>query len=254
MRLRVRRIAHDEEVSVVDHLDELRQRLLVSLACLGVAFAVAFWRHQDIERIFLDALPPGINHKTLILGVGEQFKIALSVSFWAAVTVALPVLFYQLYAYVVPAFSPEHQRSSWPVLFLVPVLFVCGVVFAYLVVIPAAGSFLLGFDSDLYTVMPQAKEWYSFCTEMMIALGVIFEVPALALLLARAGVISSRLLRRYRRHSLVVNAVIAAALPGVDPVSMLFEMAPLVVLYEFSILLARLVEPREPVPDALGES
>jgi sec-independent protein translocase protein TatC len=256
MRFRVRRLEHDEEVSVVEHLDELRNRLIVSTLCILVAFGVAFWRHQDIYRLLINAGPKKINghaYHFTVFQVGEQFKIALSVSFWAAVLVAFPVLFYQLYAYVVPAFDPQRRRTSWPLLVMVPALFVAGALFSYFVVIPAASGFLFGFDSNVFTVLPQAQPWFQFCITMMLMMGVVFEMPALVLLLTRLGIITSRTLRRYRRHAIVVNAVVAAALPGVDPVSMALELLPLLALYEGSILLARIAEPRAASTHAVTE-
>jgi sec-independent protein translocase protein TatC len=248
MRLRVRRLGHEDEVSVVDHLDELRNRLLVSLICLGVAFAVAFWRHQDLIRLLLHPVPDKITPKLLVTGVGEQFAVDVKLSFWAAVIVALPVLFYQLYAYVIPAFNPDRTARTWPLLVLVPALFTAGAVFSYLVVIPAAAKFLLQFDSELYNVQPRALDWYEFCATMMLAMGIIFELPAAVMLFTKVGIVNSRLMRRYRRHAVVALAVLAAALPGVDPISMIMELLPLLVLYEFSIVLARMVE-RRPVEE-----
>jgi sec-independent protein translocase protein TatC len=245
MRFRVRRVEHDEEVTVVEHLDELRNRLLVSLICLGVAFSVAFWRHEDIVRLLIRQVPKSTDGKQIdlvVLAVGEQFKIAVTISFWAAVIVALPVLFYQLYAYVIPAFNPDRSARTWPLLILVPSLFICGAVFSYLVVIPAAAKFLLQFDSNLYLVQPRALDWYEFCVTMMLALGLIFELPAAVLLLTRVGIVTSKMMRTYRKHAIVALAVLAAALPGVDPVSMIMEFIPLLVLYEFSIVLSKMAE------------
>ena len=173
MRVRLRRLSHDEEVSVVDHLDELRNRLIVSLGCLGVGFAVAFWRHQDLIRLLLRPVPKKVKPNLLVTGVGEQFTIDMKLAFWAAVIVASPVLFYQIYAYIVPALNPDVQGNLWPLLVLVPSLFVGGVVFAYLLVIPAASSFLLGFDSNIYTVLPRAQEWFQFCITLMLVLSLI---------------------------------------------------------------------------------
>jgi sec-independent protein translocase protein TatC len=244
-RFRLRRISHDEEVTVVEHLDELRNRLLISLLCLAVAFSVTFWRHDDIIRLLLRQVPKttdGRQIQLVVLAVGEQFKIAVTISFWAAVLVALPVLFYQLYAYVLPAFNPDRSARTWPLLVLVPSLFTCGAVFSYLVVIPAAATFLLQFDSNLYLVQPRALDWYEFCVTMMLALGLIFELPAAVLLLTHLGIVNAKLLRRYRRHAVVALAALAAALPGVDPVSMIMEFIPLLLLYELSIILSRLAK------------
>jgi sec-independent protein translocase protein TatC len=247
MRLRVKRLDHDEEVTVVEHLDELRNRLIVSLLCLAAAFVVAFWRHEDLIRLLKGPLPKvhGKQLDLFVFGTGEQFKLAVSISFWAAVIVALPVLFYQLYAYVIPAFNPEGRHMTWPLLLLVPSLFIVGVVFAYIVVLPAAASFLLNFDANLYTVQPRANEWFEWCVTMFIAVGLIFELPAAVLFLTRLGLLSSRMLRKNRRYAYLILCVVAAALPGVDPVSMILEFLPLIVLFEFSIILARMVERRE---------
>ncbi len=245
MRFRVRRVSHDEEVTVVEHLDELRDRLLISLLCLAVAFSVAFWRHEDIVRLLIRQVPKTTDGRQIdlvVLAVGEQFKIAVTISFWAAVIVALPVLFYQLYAYVLPAFNPDRSARTWPLLILVPSLFVCGAVFSYIVVIPAAAKFLLQFDSELYLVQPRALDWYEFCVTMMLAMGLIFELPAAVLLLTRVGIVTSKMMRTYRKHAIVALAVLAAALPGVDPVSMIMEFIPLLILYEFSIVLSKMAE------------
>jgi sec-independent protein translocase protein TatC len=145
---------------------------------------------------------------------------------------------------VLPAFNPDRSARTWPLLILVPSLFVCGAVFSYIVVIPAAAKFLLQFDSELYLVQPRALDWYEFCVTMMLAMGLIFELPAAVLMLARLGIVSSRMLRTYRKYAIVALAVLAAALPGVDPVSMIMEFIPLLVLYEFSIVLSRLAERR----------
>ncbi len=109
--------------------------------------------------------------------------------------IALPVLFYQLYAYVIPAFNPDRSARTWPLLVLVPSLFIVGAIFAYIVVIPAAATFLLRFDSELYNVQPRALDWYEFCVTMMLAMGLIFELPAAVLLLTKVGIVTSRMMR-----------------------------------------------------------
>lgn len=252
MRLRVKRLDHEAEVSVVDHLDELRNRIFVCLISLAVGFVVAFWKHNEIAQLLIDLLPPGdqgvLEGGPLITGVGEQFKIAMSLSFWSAVLVALPVLFYQLYAYVVPAFNPGTQRSLWPLIYLVPPLFVAGVVFAYYLVLPRALDFLLTFDAEHYTVAPKASEFYTFCMLVMIVMGSMFQIPPVVWLLARMELIDSARMRKWRPYAILTGSIIAAvASPTVDPISMLIQMAPLVVLYEISIWLARLVERGRPI-------
>ena len=165
------------------------------------------------------------------------------ISIWSALIVALPVLFYQLYAFVVPAFSEESQRHIWPMLVVVPLLFVGGVVFAYFLMLPVSTNFLLSFDADQYQVEVRAKDYYGVRRHAAWAASAsIFEMPAAVWMLTKVGVLSSRLLRRNRRYAIFVLAVVAAALPGGDPISMMLCMIPLLLLYEASILVARGVE------------
>jgi sec-independent protein translocase protein TatC len=158
---------------------------------------------------------------------------------YGALLVSLPFLLYQAYAYVLPAFSDHERRTVAPMLLLVPFLFIGGVVFAYYVVMPAATKFLLNFNDDQFYVQVRARDYYSFFGTTLLACGVVFQVPVGVLAVTRLGIVSVRQLRQNRRYAYLACAVIAAALPGVDPVSMLLETAPLIALYELSIVLAR---------------
>jgi sec-independent protein translocase protein TatC len=238
-----RRLSSGEEITLVEHLDELRNRLFVCIAAVTVGFALAFWRHADILRLLNDQLPHHI-HKPITLGVSEPFTIAVTVSLYAGLFLALPVVFYQLYAFVIPAFAPHAGRKALPILIFVPALFTAGVAFGYFVVLPAAVSFLLGFDASSYQIEVRAKDYYTFAMLILAAMGIIFEMPAAILALSRLGIVSSRMLRKNRRYAIFILTVVAAALPGVDPVSMLLELVPLLVLFELSVWLARLSEGR----------
>ena len=167
---------------------------------------------------------------------------------------ALPIVLYQAYAFFLPAFSRPQQRAIMPLLLLIPALFVGGVAFGYFVVLPAATSFLLNFNDTQFNVQVQAKEYYGFFAQTLLACGVVFQVPVGILAVTRLGIVSVRQLTRNRRYAYLACAVIAAALPGVEPVSMLLETAPLIALYELSILLARAfgspAERSEPAVDA----
>jgi sec-independent protein translocase protein TatC len=257
-----KRLDHGEEVSLVEHLTELRQRLMVAFIALGVGFAVAFWRNSDILRLFNRQLPIDPHtHKHLLpttLSVSEPFTNSMIISAYAGLLLALPIVFYQLYAFVIPAFSKTTSKTIWPIMIIVPLLFVGGVAFGYEVVLPRAIHFLLGFNASEYNVQVRASSYYSFSCMILAAMGLIFEMPAAVAALARVGILSAALMRKHRRYAIVVLAAIAALLPGVDPVSMLLEFLPLLVLYEVSIWVARLVEVRrdrrvtdeEPLPGA----
>jgi sec-independent protein translocase protein TatC len=235
---RVKAVSHEDRLTLVEHLDELRTRIVVCLVVFGVALALCFWQNNLLLEIANGPLPAG--HKKLItFGVTEPFTTTLTVSTYGALILSMPIWLYQLYAYVLPAFSESEKRVALPLLIAAPFLFAFGVVFAYFVVMPAAVKFLLNFNDAQFNVQVRARDYYSFFSTTMLAGGVIFEMPLAILAVTRLGIVKVEQLRSNRRYAYLVIAIIAAALPGVDPVSMLLEMVPLLVLYELSILLAR---------------
>jgi len=239
--LRIKRIAHDEEAELVDHLGELRARIFASLSAFGVAFGLCLWQNN----MLLDLLRRPIGDKQLVtLGVAEPFTTTLTIAGYAAIVLALPVLLYQLYAFAIPALAPDQQKATRILAMLVPVLFIAGAAFAFLVVVPAALSFLLDFNANQFDTELRAREYYSFVTMTTLSVGVVFQVPIGILALTRIGVLTPAKLRHARRYAYLGCAVAAAALPGVDPVSMLLETVPLIVLYELSIVLASAFGPK----------
>jgi sec-independent protein translocase protein TatC len=145
----------------------------------------------------------------------------------------------QLYAYILPAFSPAEKSVILPILLLFPVLFIAGVAFSYFAVMPAAVNFLLNFNDNQFNVQVRASDYYSFFSMTMLAGGLIFQLPMAILAVTRLGIVKVEQITKNRRYAYLAIAVVAAALPGVDPISMLIEMVPLLVLFELSILLAR---------------
>jgi sec-independent protein translocase protein TatC len=291
----LRRAGHAERLTTVDHLSELRIRLLVCAATLAVAFSIGLWQSRGLLDVLnrpLQAVTAGQSapgdqltqaldrtagafgqlaqsatltaddrhaaavaaaslHATangtvrpVTLGLGEPFTTSLTVALAFALIVALPVLLWQAYAFVIPAVSPAATRGVRLLLSLVPVLFAAGVVFAYVVVLPPAVRFLQGFNDGAFTTFVQARDFYRFELATMLAVGVVFQLPVGLLALARAGVVSSAGLRSRRRLAIVVLAVLAALLPGTDPVTTLLELVPLVALYELGIVLVRCSERR----------
>ncbi len=235
---RMRPIAHDDRLSVVDHLDELRTRLIVSAVAFVAAWALTAWQNDLVLEIVNKPLPDGI--EPITLGPAEAFYTTLTNAAYAALLISLPVILYQVYAFILPAFSPGERRVALPLMLLAPLLFVGGVLFAYFVVLPPAISFLLGFNADEFETALRAREYYSFAALTLISLGLLFQVPIAVLAATRLGVVTPDGLRRGRRYAILAIAVLAALLPTVDPVTMLLEMVPLIVLYELSILVASL--------------
>jgi len=233
-------IRHDQELSLIDHLDELRSRLIFSLVFLVVAFALCFWQSDLVLDIAADPLPPA-NRALIVLAPAEAFMTTITVCLYAAVILAAPVITYQIFAYVLPAFSPRERRAVLPALLAIPLLFFAGVLFSYFVVLPAAIDFLLSFNSAQFTTELRARDYYSFFGITMFAGGIVFQLPVIVVGLVRMRILTVDQLRRNRKYAVLIIAIIAAALPGVDPITMLIEMVPLLALYELSILIARLL-------------
>lgn len=305
----LRPIGHEDRLSIVDHLDELRNRLFICLAALAVAFAFCYWQNTHLLDLLNKPLPPAtktasnkiggltrdsvgaskaignaakqfqalsnssdlsagdravlsnaasdlslaakaLPQKTppnvpVTLGPGEAFTTTLTVTFYAAILITLPVLLYEIYAFCVPALNSNERRVATPVVIAAPVLFVIGVVFTYLVVMPAALRFLQGYNSGQFDNLVQAKPLYSFEVVTMGAIGLAFQLPLAMLGLRAVGVINGSTLTRHWRYATVIIAIIAAAMPGADPVTTGLETAPIVVLFLASIVLLKLADRRD---------
>ena len=238
MPRRVRPVSHEDRLTLVEHLDELRNRIIVCLAAFGVALALCFWQSDRLLEIASAPLPAD-HERLLTFGVTEPFTTTVTVAVYGAILLSLPILIFQVYAYVLPAFSDAERKVALPILLLAPILFLAGVAFAYFVVMPPAIKFLLGFNDSQFNVQVRARDYYSFFSTTMLAGGLVFQLPLAVLAVTRLGIVKVEQLRSNRRYAYLGMAIIAAALPGVDPVSMLIEMVPLLILYELSILLAR---------------
>jgi sec-independent protein translocase protein TatC len=307
---KVRPVGHDDRLSLVEHLDELRQRIIICVVTLVVAFGLCLWQQGPLLDILnrplentttnagtgalgenaafqsklrtslqtlsgsLDRLaaddsvgdaaaraslaqsaaqlraavsslpsePP--KRKPVTIGVSEPFTASITVVFAFAVLLSLPVILFELYAFVLPAFTERERRVATPLMLAIPGLFIAGAVFAYFAVLPPAIKFLQNFNSSDFDILVQARDYYRFELLTMISLGILFQMPIGILALTRLGVVSPRQLRKNRRYAIVVIAVIAMLLPGTDPVTMLIAMLPLLLLYEGSVLLASWVDRR----------
>jgi sec-independent protein translocase protein TatC len=233
---KIRPVAHEDRLSLVEHLDELRTRLMLSLLAFGVAFGLCFWQDSRILDIVNKPLPDG--KEPITLSPTEPFLTTITLSMYGAILLAMPVILYHLYAFVLPAFSPSERRVALPLLLMIPFLFIGGVVFGYFVVLKPAITFLLSFNEGEFNTQIRARDYYSFVSLSLLSIGILFQIPVGVLGLTRLGITTPEKLRKNRRFALVGCAVLAALLPTIDPVTMLLEMIPLVVLYELSILIA----------------
>jgi sec-independent protein translocase protein TatC len=312
MATRLKPIAHDERLSLVEHLDELRTRIIICVVAFMVVGGICLWQDdrildfvnrplekaqsskpcdetrdpleqtacwQEAQKLVNDriastaqsladsasdqpalreqaealsraaaaaaeASPRGSPRRPVTLGVGEPLTATLTVAGYAALLISLPLLLYQLYAFVLPAFSPTERQVALPLMLLVPFLFYAGVAFAYVLVLPAAVNFLQNFNDDSFDVLLQARDYYKFSIMVLAAMGALFQLPIVILAITRMGILTPRQLRKNRRYAILVIAIVAALLPGGDPVTMILIMLPIVFLYEGSILLAALLDRR----------
>jgi sec-independent protein translocase protein TatC len=238
-----RRLRHGEEATLVEHLGELRARLIISLAALAVGFAVAYAFHGHILTWLNRPLPAHLR-KPVTFSPIEPFATSIWVSLWAALLIALPVIFWQLWAFMAPAIEEHRQRSIAVLVVFATVLGLGGVAFGYYVILPPAIHFLTGYDEPHYHILIRARDYYKFVAFVLLGVALAFEVPIFVLALVRLRILSAAKLRSTWRMGVFLMTVIGVLLPGVDPVSTILSVIPLVSLYVLSIGLATFLEPR----------
>jgi sec-independent protein translocase protein TatC len=242
MRRLPRRLGYGEEATLVEHLDELRSRLIVALVAVGVAFPVAFIFHERLVDWLMRPLPD--DRKLVTLGVTEPFTTGVKLSFYAALAIAFPVLIWQTWSFLAPALEHGRQRVIARFVALATLLFAGGMAFAYFVILPPALRFLTQYDDNLYDIQIRASYYLSFVALMIFATGLVFQLPIFVIALVRIGILTTAQLRRNRRIAYVVLLGAAILLPTVDPVSLAFEVVPLWLLFEGSIWIAVILERR----------
>ena len=233
---RIRPISHEDRLSVVDHLDELRSRLIVCALAFCVAWALTAWQNHLVLEIINAPLPNDI--EPITLGPAEAFYSTLTNAAYVALLISLPVILYQIYAFLLPAFSPTEKRVALPLMLMIPLLFITGVVFCYFVVLTPAMKFLLNFNADEFNTQVRARDYYSFVTLLMLAMGLGFQIPVGVLVACKLRITNPEQLRRGRRFAIVGIVVLASLLPTLDPLTLILESIPLYLLYELSILMA----------------
>jgi sec-independent protein translocase protein TatC len=252
---RIKAAGFEDRMTLIEHLDELRGRIIFAIGTVVVVAIVCFWQNDFLLNLANGPLPDGRLADPVTFSPTEPLITTLTVVLYAALLISFPILTYQLYAYVLPAFTPSEKRTVLPLLLMVPFLFVGGVVFGYLLVMPAAIDFLLNFNQDNFNVQIRAREYYGFFALTLFGIGILFQIPVAILAATRLGVVTPDQLSANRRYAILVIAVLAMLLPGGDPITMLILMAPLILLYEFSIIMARtLGGDGEPAAEPAGES
>jgi sec-independent protein translocase protein TatC len=308
-------IGHEDRLSLVEHLDELRTRIILCIVAFALAFSFTYWQNDAVldivnrpvvsafkpgknpkdqlgqtslfqqrlgklakelgealpaversaanaadktaigqaaaaARAAAEALPTNVARRPITFGVTEPFLTTFKVASYAAILLVLPFLLFQAYAFILPAFTSKERRAVLPILVMIPMLFIGGVLFGYYVALPKAADFLLNFNEQNFDIQLRAQDYYSFSITFLASIGFLFQVPMGVLALTRLGIVSVAQLRKNRGYVVLGTAVVAAVVtPTPDPVTMLVTMAPLVVLFELSILGASFLDRRREADD-----
>ena len=231
-------------MTLIEHLDELRSRIIkIAIAFFGVAIVAWFFR----ERIFDWLLAPAgdaLQGKLNVTGVTEQLFTDMKLALYVGFLLTIPILLYQVWAFVAPAVGDMGKAFTYTIISMASALFIAGVAFGYFIVLPIGTQFLLSWDTERFDPIITAQSYLPFVTRFLLAFGIVFELPAATYVAAKLELGDAPLLKRYRKHAIILNTVLAAALtPGQDPYSMVLMAVPMIVMYEISILIARYVNP-----------
>lgn len=236
------RRAFNREAPLVDHLEELRRRIIVCLLTVTAMTVFCFWQSGRILEFANRPLPS--DALLITLSPTEPLMTTLTVCVCAGLVLSLPMLLHQFWAFTGPALSPAQRNAMRPVLIAIPLLFISGAVFAFFVVVPAAAQFLLSFSQENFTITIRARDYYSFLATTVVGIGVAFEVPVVLLALVKIGLVTPEALAGNRRIALFVISIVAAVGNGSpDPFSMILMMIPLYLMYEASVLIAKHLTP-----------
>jgi sec-independent protein translocase protein TatC len=238
-----RRLGHAEEATLGEHLEELRGRLFVTLGAVALGTIVAFVFHNHVLTWLNQPLPP--DHRRLYtFGVAEPFTVTITVSLYAGLVLALPVILWQAWLFFAPAVDPVAERKVLGLSLVAVALGAAGLAFGYWILLPRAVHFLTNYDSEHFHIAIRASPYYNFVVTVLVGVVLLFQTPLAVLGLVYLGVLSSRTLRKHRKIGYFVTAAIALALPGPDPVTTFLELLPMWLLFEGSIWLAVIFERR----------
>ncbi|MGD9082554.1 MAG: twin-arginine translocase subunit TatC [Desulfobacterales bacterium] len=231
-----------EKIPFTEHLEELRKRLIVCFIAVGVGFVLSYGFKEKLFQILTRPLIRVMQtgDKLIFTGLPEAFFTYLKVAFLSGIILAVPVIFYEFWMFVAPGLYDKEKRLMVPIVFLSTVFFVGGSFFGYFIVFPYGFKFFLGFASEIIRPLPSMREYLGFASKLLLAFGLVFELPLIITFLARLGVVSVSFLKKNRKYALLLFFVGAAMLTPPDVVTQVMMALPLILLYEVSIVGARI--------------
>jgi len=239
---------NEDKMPLTAHLEELRKRLVRSLIAVGIAFLACFFFKEElfgiVARPLIGVLPPGSH--LIYTGLPEAFFTYIKVSFYAGLFVASPVVLYQVWKFISPGLYPGERKFVAPFVATSTLLFVGGVSFGYFLVLPSAYKFFLDFSTDFLKPMLSMREYLTLTLKLLLAFGIIFEIPVFLFFMTKIGLVTPRKLARMRRYAIVVCFIVAAVItPTPDAFTQCMMAIPMIVLYEVGILVSRLAARRK---------
>ena len=237
-------MSQDKRLTVLGHLAELRQRLIRSVIAVAITSILAFIFRDQILKILISPAPENI--ELIYIEMTEMIGTYMRVSLASGIILAMPYLTYHLVMFVSPALTSKEKRRVYLILPWVALMFAAGVAFGYFILVPPATKFLITFGSEIATPQIKIGNYISIVTRLLLGVGLVFELPVISTFLARLGIITPKWLSDKRKLAIIFAFILAAIItPTIDPVNQCLVAVPLIILYEMSIWLAKLVQKKE---------
>jgi sec-independent protein translocase protein TatC len=247
----------ESKAPLLDHLIELRRRLLWSVGALGLAFVACLYVARPVFAFLVQPLLRAGQGKVIYTEIFEAFFVEIKVAFFAAIMIAFPVMATQLWRFVAPGLYAKEKKAFLPFLLMTPVLFTGGAAMAYYVAMPIALKYLLGYSGDIGGVqqeaLPGVGNYLTFVMKFIFGFGLAFLLPVLLMILERAGIVTRDMLRKGRRYAIVAIVAVAAVLTPPDIMSQVLLAVPLYLLYEFAIIAIWFTQRRRAADEAIAE-
>ncbi|MEJ5348664.1 MAG: twin-arginine translocase subunit TatC [Desulfosoma sp.] len=238
-----------DKMPFTEHLEELRRRLIICAIAVGVGFVISYFFKEKIfswlMQPLLQALPKDGHQKLIYTAPHEAFMTYIRVSFLGGVALAIPVILYQFWRFVAPGLYEHERRYLYPIVILSTIFFIGGAAFGYLIVFPYGFQFFTSFATEFIAPMISTKEFLSFATRLLIAFGLVFEMPLVTFFLAKLGLVKASFLKKHRKYAILIIFIGAAILTPPDVFTQILMAIPLLILYEMSVWIAHFFEKKE---------
>ena len=232
----------DDKIPFTSHLEELRKRLIICVTSVVIGFVISYFFSEQLFNILVKPLQKELPPDSLLIftGLPEAFFVYLKISLFAGIFLSCPVILWEIWGFVAPGLYDHEKKYIFPFVIFSSILFVIGLLFCYFIVFPFAFKFFMGYSSDIIRALPSIKEYLSFTLKLLLAFGIIFELPVFVLFLAKMGIVNEKMLRNQRKFAILGIFVVAAILTPPDVVSQILMAIPLILLYEVSVYVARI--------------